>query len=362
MTKKSPILVVEDDVWARLIAVVLDPTTSTERTTAFADFMSPDEPDFHAWCERARQGAESLAPSEVRLVSSQADLRAALADADAVVTESLVVGPEELAIAPRLRVVHKYGAILRNIDLAACQAHGVTVLGVRRRANIACAEHAFALMLTLARRLHRLTGLIGTEHLAAAGLPYRPFDRRHVPNGNWGRIPGTRSLNESTIGIIGLGEIGRELALRAAAFGMKILYFQRTRLPEIEEKALQVSYRPLDALLAQSDWVVPQLPSDPSTLHLIDRARLAQMKPGARLVNVSRADVVERAALLAALRSGHLGGFALDPLYEEPGRSDDELLSFENVVLTPHMAGSPRFNGLQDIEDLINGLAQAMSQ
>ena len=72
MTKKSPILVVEDDVWARLIAVVLDPATSAERTAAFADFMSPDEPDFHAWCERARQGAGSLAPSEVRLVSSQA--------------------------------------------------------------------------------------------------------------------------------------------------------------------------------------------------------------------------------------------------------------------------------------------------
>jgi phosphoglycerate dehydrogenase-like enzyme len=362
MTKKSPVLVVEDDVWARLIAVVLDPATSVERTAAFADFMSPDEPDFPAWCERARQGAENLNPSEVRLVSSQAQLRAALADADAVVTESLVVGAEELALAPRLRVVHKYGAILRNIDLAACQARGIAVLGVRRRANIACAEHAFALMLTLARRLHRLTGLISTEQLAAVGHPYRPFDRRHVPNGNWGRIPGTRSLHDSTIGIIGLGEIGREIALRAAAFGMKILYFQRTRLPETEETALQVSYRPLDALLAQSDWIVPQLPSDPSTLHLIDRARLAQMKPGACLVNVSRAEVVERAALLDALRSGRLGGFALDPLYEEPGRSDDELLSFENVVLTPHMAGSPRFNGLEDIEDLINGLAREMSK
>ena len=86
------------------------------------------------------------------------------------------------------------------------------------------------------------------------------------------------------------------------------------------------------------------------------------MKPGACLVNVSRAEVVERAALLEALRSGRLGGFGLDPLYEEPGRSDDELLSFENVVLTPHMAGSPRFNGLQDIEDLINGLALEMSK
>jgi phosphoglycerate dehydrogenase-like enzyme len=167
-------------------------------------------------------------------------------------------------------------------------------------------------------------------------------------------------LNGSTIGIIGLGEIGREIALRATAFGMNILYFQRTRLPPGEEATLGVSYRPLHALLAQSDWVVPQLPGDPSTRHFIDRGRLALMKPGACLINVSRAEVVERDALIAALGSGHLGGFALDPPYEVPGRPDDELLAFDNVILTPHMAGSPRSNGLRDIEDVITGIAQTV--
>ena len=169
-----------------------------------------------------------------------------------------------------------------------------------------------------------------------------------------------RSLNGSTIGVIGLGEIGREIALRATAFGMNVLYFQRTRLPPGEEATLGVSYRPLHALLAQSDWVVPQLPGDPSTRHFIDRGRLALMKPGACLINVSRAEVVERNALIAALGSGHLGGFALDPPYEVPGRHDDELLAFDNVILTPHMAGSPRSNGLRDIEDVITGMAQAV--
>ena len=121
-----------------------------------------------------------------------------------------------------------------------------------------------------------------------------------------------------------------------------------------------VSYLPLQDLLAQSDWVVPQLPADPSTRHFIDRERLALMKPGACLVNVSRAEAVERNALIEALRSGHLGGFALDPLYEEPGRPDDELLAFDNVILTPHLAGSPRSNGLRDIEQMITELAQAL--
>lgn len=359
MSPNPPIVVVEDDAWTRLIGVVLDPRTADERRAAFADFMSPDEPDFARWCDDLRGRAGALYPSDVRLVASQAELRDNLAAARALVVESLRVGREDLKHAPELKVVHKYGAILRNIDVAVCAAAGVKVLGLRRRANIACAEHAFALMLTLARRLHRISGLISIEHLSAANVPYKPFDRRHAPGGNFGRIGGTRSLHGSTIGIIGLGEIGREIALRAAAFGMNILYFQRTRLPADEEEALGASYRPLETLLAHSDWIVPQLPADATTRHFIDAQRLAFIKHGACLVNVSRADVVERGALIASLQSGRLGGFALDPLYEEPGRADDELLSFDNVVLTPHMAGSPRSNGLRDMEDLITGLAQA---
>jgi phosphoglycerate dehydrogenase-like enzyme len=118
----------------------------------------------------------------------------------------------------------------------------------------------------------------------------------------------------------------------------------------------------LESLLAESDVVIPQLPLDPSTSHFLNRERLALMKAGACIVNVSRAEVIDREALLDALRSGHLGGFALDSLYEEPGRSDDELLSFDNVILTPHMAGSPRSNGLRDIEELIGGLAKVLAK
>src|SRR5262245_25507735 len=256
MTSHPPIVVVEDDPWTRLIGVVLDPTTPEERRAAFADFMTHDEPDFAGWCDALRTRAGRLYPGEVRLVSSVPELRRNLQQAHALVVESLAVGPEELGCAPGLKVVHKYGAVLRNIDVAACASAGIAVLTVRRRANIACAEHAFALMLTLARRIHRVNGLTSIERLSAAGFPYEPFDRRHVPGGNWGRIAGTRSLAGSTIGIIGLGEIGREFAIRAAAFGMNILYFQRTRLPPDEEATLRASYRPLHALLAQSDWVI----------------------------------------------------------------------------------------------------------
>jgi phosphoglycerate dehydrogenase-like enzyme len=289
-------------------------------------------------------------------------MRANLPGARGLIVESLPVGPGELAAGADLVAVQKYGAMPRNIDTAACAARGVKVLTFRRRANIACAEVAITLMLTLAKKMHRLAGRISAEQLAAEGYDYKPFDRRHTPNSNWARIPGLRILHGSTLGIIGLGEIGREIALRAAAFGMRILYYQRNRLPETEERQLQLSYVPFERLLAESDWIVPQVPGGAATRHLIDRTRLAQMKPGAFLVNISRADLVDRAALIEALQSGRLGGFALDPLYEAPGRSDDELLGFKNVVLSPHIAAQPRFNALDDIADMLAGLAQEIAK
>jgi phosphoglycerate dehydrogenase-like enzyme len=358
---KAPILVVEDDPFLRVVGVVLDPTTSAERHAAYADFFAHDEPDFDGYCARVRKRVGALFPSQVRDIDTIEDMHANLPGARGLIVESLKVGPAELAIASDLVAVQKYGTMPRNIDTAACAARGVKVLTFRRRANIACAEVAIALMLTLAKKLHRLAGRISAEGLAAEGYVYKPFDRRHTPNSNWGRITGLRMLHGSTLGIIGLGEIGREIALRAAAFGMRILYYQRTRLPEAEERQLQSSYVPLEQLLAQSDWIVPQVPGGPSTRHLIDRTRFAQMKPGACLVNISWAELVDRAALLDALKSGRLGGFALDTLYEAPGRGDDELLGFKNVVLSPHIAAQPRFNALDDISDLLADLAKEIA-
>jgi phosphoglycerate dehydrogenase-like enzyme len=356
----SNVLVVEDDRFLRVVGIVLDPNTSAERTAAYADFFAHDEPDFDGWCRRLRERVGGLFPREVRLVETQEEMRAALPGSPALVVESLSVGKEELAAGGALRVVQKYGLAPRNIDAAACAAKGIKVLTIRRRANIACAELALTLMLTLAKKLHRLAGRISVEQLAAVGYGYKPFDRRHTPNSNWPRISGLLTLNEATVGIIGLGEIGREIAIRAAAFGMRILYHQRTRLPEAEERELQATYAPIETLLAESDWVVPQLPSTPATVGFIGRAQFAQMKPGAFLVNISRADVVDRAALIAALKSGRLGGFALDPLYEAPGRSDDELLAFDNVVLSPHIAAQPRFNALNDLADMMERLSKEL--
>jgi glyoxylate reductase/D-3-phosphoglycerate dehydrogenase len=354
------VLVVEDDPFLRVIGILLDPKSSAERHAAFVDFFAHDEPDFGGYVTRTRARLGKLYPAEVRLVTTEAEMTAALPGARALIVESLKVGREELARADDLVVLQKFGTLTRNIDTAACEAKGIKLLTLRRRANIACAEMAFALMLTLAKRLDRVLNLISVKQLTAAGYPYKPFDRRHTPNSNWPRIGGIRMLYESTLGIIGIGEIGSEVARRAAAFGARTLYYQRTRLPQAQEQALNVTYAPLDRLLGESDWVLPCLPASPTTEGLIGRAELAQMKPGAKLVNVTRANIVDRAALIDALKSGHLGGFGLDTLYELPGPGDDELLSFPNVAISPHIAAQPRFNALSDLAELCEGVAKAL--
>jgi phosphoglycerate dehydrogenase-like enzyme len=352
------VILVEDDPFTRLISLVLDPNASEERRAAFADFMSTDGPDFAGWCARVRAGAPALYPAEVRLVESEDEMRANLADCHVLVVESFRVTGDDLAAAGKLKVLQKFGTGLRNIDTAACAEKGVKLLTLRRRANISCAEHAFALIFMLARKIDQLDGLVSIERIKAARGAYRPYDRRHTPGGNFARLGGTRALNGATIGIIGLGEIGREIARRARAFDMNVLYYQRTRAPEAEERALDLRHVPLPALLAESDWIVPQLPTLPSTRGVLGRAELAQIKPGACIVNVANAAIIDRDALIERLRSGRLGGVALDVHYQEPVPDNDELLTFDNVIMTPRMAGSPRYNGLNDFEEMITRLAQ----
>jgi phosphoglycerate dehydrogenase-like enzyme len=355
-----PLIVVEDDAFTRIVEIVLDPRVAPARVAAFAHFFGHEVPDFQGWCERLRRHLSCIQPARVELVATQEALLAKLGDATAVVVESLEIGPRELAAARQLRVVQKFGAVTVNIDLPACNARGIRALTLRRRANIACAEHAMGLMLALARKIPETNGLISAGRLTAAGHAPTQYDRAHTGNSNWARVKGVRNLYRKQLGIVGLGEIGRELAARAGAFGMDILYTQRRHLPPEEERRYGVVYSTLGELLARSDYVSLHLPGNPTTQGIIGARELHTMKPGACLINIARADLVDRAALLDALRNGRLGAFALDPLYEAPGRGDDPLLDFRNVVITPHLAAQPRFNALDDFEELLKGMDAAL--
>jgi phosphoglycerate dehydrogenase-like enzyme len=357
----KPLIVVEDDSFLRLIQVVLDPTASGELFDAFAHFCAHDLPDFRGWCEQVRAGVHDLYPANVRLVRDCGELLANIPGADALVVEALPVGAREIAAASgTLRLVQKYGTITRNIDEAACSGAGIQIKTLRRRANISTGEQALALMLALARQLNQNANLISIEQIRAAGYIPTQYDRARTPNGNWARITGLKTLYGRQLGIIGLGEIGRELALRAAALGMRITYHQRHPLTVAEEQRYQVSYSSLRQLLETSDCISLHLPRGAETRGIIGGAEFSTIKPGAMLINVSQPSLIDRAALLRALESGRLGGFAMDSFYEEPAGPDDPLIKFRNVIITPHLAGSPRSNSLDDIAELLDNLVNGL--
>ncbi|MGZ4389439.1 MAG: NAD(P)-dependent oxidoreductase, partial [Gaiellaceae bacterium] len=156
--------------------------------------------------------------------------------------------------------------------------------------------------------------------------------------GGWADAVLATELTGSTLGIVGLGRIGTAVARRARGFELRLLYTQRTRLPEAEERALGVDFRPLDDLLAESDAVTLHVPRTPETVGLIDARRLALIRDGACLVNTARGDVVDEQALVRELVSGRVRA-GLDVFVHEP-HVPPELLALPNVVLTPHLGSA----------------------
>lgn len=354
-------ILVEDDAYLRIVPVLLDSRTTDEHKAALADFMAHDIPDFVGWLQNFQQEIPGLFPARVELVMDQADFHAKLPGASAAIIENLTFGEAEMALGKDLAIVHKFGTLTPNIDVAACAKRGMPVKIQKRRVNVAVAEQAFTLMIALARRLCETNGIVDSASLDAAGFDSRPYDRRYTTNSNYGRIANVKTLYGATFGALGMGEIGREVASRAAAFGMKILYHQRTRLSAVDEALYGAVYVSFDELLENSDFLSIHLPLNETTRGMIDRRALQIMKPGAILINIARAQLVEREALNEALASGKLGGYGLDVGYEEPARPDEPLKRFPNVVLTPHTAVAQRNIGLLDMAEICKRVWSAVT-
>jgi phosphoglycerate dehydrogenase-like enzyme len=358
-----PTILIEEDHFLKIVPVILDPATPRAHQQAVVDFFAHDVPDFLGWCAQLRARIPGLYPARVTWAASQTDLAVKLVDADAVIVESLVIDRAALDGAKRLKVAHKFGALASNIDQVACAERCIDVAVLHRRVNVAVAEQCFALMLALAKRICALQGLVERSALEKAGYSIRPRAPAFIGYSNFARIAGLKTLDGASIGIVGLGEVGREIARRAAAFGMHTLYFQRRRLDPAFEETLGARYAPLDELMAQSDCIVVQLPLNDSTRGIIDAPALRRMKHGAILINCARAELIDRAALVEALDAGRLGGLGLDVGYEEPAHADDPLLQYRgsgNVILMPHTAVGARENALSDLERLCVNLWRAI--
>ncbi len=352
-------IVLEDDRSLRLLQVVLDPHAPADMRAAYTDYMAHDV-DLAQAIAQLSDVAPALFPASVTLVADQAALRQALPGTRVLMMETLRMGREELAVAPDLRVIQCFGAAKDGVDLAACEARGIAVRTQRRRTNVAVAEHAMALTMALAKQIPFINGLVTPQRLAERHQPFRAYDTRHTPNANWARVGGLRLLSEMTLGVLGLGEIGTEMARLAHGCGMQVLYHQRHRASTEAEQSVAASYRTLPELLAQSDAISIHLPLNASTRILLDARALAQVKPGALLINTSRAEIVDYAALVAALDSGQLAGAGLDVMHREPADENDTLLDRTNVILTPHLAGGSRHIRFQDFSEMLAGVAAAL--
>jgi len=253
-----------------------------------------------------------------------ADLAEKLASHDAaIVGMKERIGAVEVAGARRLRIVANLAVGYDNLDLAALSAAGIAASNTADVLNESVADHAWALLLGAARRI------------GAAERWLRAGQWRATEFKAW---LGT-DVRGGTLGILGMGRIGQAVARRASGFGMPVIYHNRSRLPEATECECHARYVDKAALLCEADFLVLVLPLTPETRHAIGAAELAQMKPGAVLVNVARGGIVDDAALAAALREGRLAAAGLDVFEGEP-RVHPDLLALDNALLSPHIASA----------------------
>lgn len=223
-----------------------------------------------------------------------------------------------LAAAPRLRLIQKIGVGVNTIDLDAARARGIAVCNLPGSNSQAVAEHTLGLLLAVLRRLRTFDALM------RAG---RGWDRDPALEDRLGEVAGR------TVGLVGYGGVPRALAPVLRALGAEVRYTARS--PKADAVG---TWRSLDDLLAESDVVSLHLPLTAETRGLIDRERLARMKPGAVLLNTARGGLVDAPALLEALEAGPLAGAGLDVFADEPVDPSDPLLTRDDVVLTPHVA------------------------
>ncbi len=298
--------------------------------------------------ERHQRAALEAAPPELQITMrrtpSRDEIMALLPGMEFLISERTgAIDAELMSAGKDLRLIQRLGSQTYDIDLAAARAASIAVCFTPVRSCIMVAEHMLMQMLAAAKRLREVMDIA----TAAQGWGQEPgrCDEDYFAY-NWSGRVDIRGLWDSTVGILGLGEIGTELARRLRPFGCTVLYNKRDRLPLFAEQELNVSFADRDTLLARSDFVCMLMPYFDETAGTLDAGFFARMKPGAIFVSCGGSGVVDEGALAGALGSGHLYGAAVDTYTYEPIHPEDPLLPlarqpWANVILTPHTAAGP---------------------
>jgi phosphoglycerate dehydrogenase-like enzyme len=303
----------------------------------------------------------AAAPAELQVTMrrflSREEILALIPQADALITERTgVIDRGIIRAGAKLKLIQRIGSLSFDIDLDAAREGGVPVAVRPIRHVIAVAEHVMMQMLAVSRRAMPLQQVVHTppetftysDPLRIDDKPTKiPFIPRRTNEDvfafNWSSQAHVGLLYRKTVGILGFGEIGVELARRLSTWGCHILYSKRARLPEHTEQELHITYRGQENLLRESDIVVCLLPYFIETDQWLNAGRIALMKPGAILCEAGSGSVVDEQAVADAIRSGHLGGAAFDTYEWEPIKQDNPLLVLAdneptaNIFLTPHI-------------------------
>ncbi|MGE5308519.1 MAG: phosphoglycerate dehydrogenase, partial [Deltaproteobacteria bacterium] len=249
------------------------------------------------------------------------ELKGTIKDYDALIVRSASkVTKDVIGAAQRLKVVGRAGVGLDNVDVPAATEKGIVVMNAPAGNTISTCEHTMSMLLSLARSI--------------------PQSNASTKKGEWKRskFMGVE-LYKKTLGIVGLGRIGREVARRASSFGMKILGFDPYLSKEVAED-LGITVVDLNTLLSSSDFITVHVPLTDETNHLISGPQFALMKKGVRVLNCARGGIIDEQALVAAIKEGKVAGAALDVFESEPPAADCELLKLDNVIVTCHLGAS----------------------
>lgn len=258
---------------------------------------------------------------DVRTRLSLAELKKAIADAEAVIVRSSTqLTADVLQAGKKLKLVGRAGVGVDNIDVPAASRQGVLVVNVPGGNTISAAEHTMALLLALSRNL--------------------PTANESLQSGHWNRSQFTGTeLQGKTLGLVGMGRIGREVAKRVQAFGMRVIAFDPFASEEFA-KAAGVELLEMEPLFRQSDYLSFHVPLNEKTHHLLNAKTLRWLKPEARVINCARGGVIDEEALADALKSRRLKGAALDVFEQEPPPKNHPLFKLPNVVVTPHLGAA----------------------
>ena len=255
----------------------------------------------------------------------------ALTEADAIVLRILKMPKEVVARIKGLKMIMRWGAGFDSVDIEEAGKHGIYVCNTPGANAYAVAELTVALMLAVGRKLI--------------------CHDRAIHQGEWSKntfLNQTRTLNNKVVGIIGGGNIGRQVASRVQAFGSTVQYYDPFRLPEEMEEKLHMKYVGLEELIRTSDVITLHVPLMASTRHMIGEKEIEKMKDGAILINVARGGLMDDGAVVNAVNAGKLSGAGIDCVEEEPAKLGSPILENPNIIVTPHVGG-----GSADISDVM---------